>query len=651
VESSFVTELVPELVVIENSGKKRVVFVRENTAEGIVYKSDHLRFIQRTNFTEAQVEFQLFCSFLDEIRIQKLSLLFAFVFSECTYLNRNYAWERLSSRQVVINDLSPFQIFVNRDNQNYIISSTGIFFCPVILSKNGREARLEIVLDYPALHPHCFFHKGKKRVDPVSTWHSGEQIEISFTISKAAQRSSTKHLPLVSRYPGGARACYIITDHPDFDTGKKLQVFLKGENDIGGWLGKNLRMTKGVFKLRSDPQFRKKSDSLEDTEYLNLIQELHKSGSEIAPHALSHSGNLTPEMFEKGLQELSREFHPQTWIDHGTYIKYCYSVGGAESSQYRLIDHLNELRYQAIWSYYDLPIEPAFSLNHLSLKRSTLSFYFNMIVEKIRKGNTVVAFHYLRNWFRIQAANNILLAAVDSLSAIGEWMYRSLKRPMNFLKLFRKLRSKLKENLVVALNDKGNGLNPREIISFSPILFGLPRKPFYFTDSQELVLFTTSEATHTEDAYTIQNLDNLIDEYGLHIGHTYLLNSLSHLKGILRVHANSISLSPGWVNFVEYLSAKTNEGKIWNCPLAEFAKYLKALKKVRVSYDEECRLYLTNLGKDEVRGLSAFVDSGVPVQNIRWNDKAPENMRSYADRHVIWGNLRPAEQVVVEAGA
>src|SRR4030095_6638374 len=111
------------------------------------------------------------------------------------------------------------------------------------------------------------------------------------------------------------------------------KVFLHGNNN-DGWLGRGLKISKGVFTLGPRPGEPVKNSSLEDEEYFSLIKTLFSDGSEIVPHALKSKGQLSRDEFMGAMNKLSALFHPRTWIDHGSYLKYCYSQGAKENPNY-----------------------------------------------------------------------------------------------------------------------------------------------------------------------------------------------------------------------------------------------------------------------------------------------------------------------------
>ncbi len=400
---------------------------------------------------------------------------------------------------------------------------------------------------------------------------------------------------------------------------------------------------------RSSNEIKKKSDSLEDPEYYGLIRKLYEDGSEIAPHALSHSGNLLPGEFRDNLYAFSSEFHPQTWIDHGAYISYCYTMGGGESPQYRLLDHLAHLGYQAIWSYYDLPKESAYSMNNLSRVTNALPFALKMLIKNVRAGRILPGLHYVRNYLRTRFQNDFLYAVIDSLSATARWIIGSLSGKKNSLKSFRRLRKRLKASLKrLSTGYSLTRIDFGEINGFAPILFGTQKKPFFFTNPEDLFLFTTLKVSHPRDVYRSCQLDSLLEEYGLHIGHTYLLGHSPHLNGAFVKEGAQLALSADWMNFVDYLSLKKETGELWNPCMSEFTEFIRSLKRVRFVYGKENKLILSNEGEEPVKNITVFIDASIPVQNILWNGKTPLNIRSYAERHVVWGDLGAAGEVVIQ---
>ncbi|HEX9049476.1 MAG TPA: hypothetical protein VF841_02985 [Anaeromyxobacter sp.] len=123
---------------------------------------------------------------------------------------------------------------------------------------------------------------------------------------------------VVERWPAGARAAVVITDHADRTDPAALRAVLWGSSDpraeggVGaGLLGRGLKLTRTFFAHS------RQGGALDDPEIHVLAEELEASGSEVALHS------VTPERDDRaavreGLAEAG-PFHPATWVDHEPY--------------------------------------------------------------------------------------------------------------------------------------------------------------------------------------------------------------------------------------------------------------------------------------------------------------------------------------------
>lgn len=279
-------------------------------------------------------------------------------------INRQYKLQGLNG-EVWNNDLTPLYIQYQYDGQHYLLNNIqGMFSYSV--KEEGEHLGLNIYLDAAAMHPAWSHRESERKSDAVRLSPAGHNYSLSFSISEIDTQVPP---PVLSRYPSGAEACFVITDHCDYDQSDTMHTFLYGSNGNGGWLGKGLKMTKGVFTLKSDYKKEELAATLQDDDYKQLIADLFNDGSEIAPHALNQSGQISKEVFDVAFTAISSEYDCHTWIDHGSYQKYTYSVGGGEN-EYKLADRLKEYSYSSLWSYHDAPIDSTQSLNIFSVGRS-----------------------------------------------------------------------------------------------------------------------------------------------------------------------------------------------------------------------------------------------------------------------------------------
>lgn len=156
-------------------------------------------------------------------------------------------------------------------------------------------------------------------------------------------------LPVVlERWPAGARAAVVITDHADRTDPEALRAVLWGSSSpsadrTGGLLGRGLRITRTFFVHGP-------GGSLDDPESRALADDLQAAGSEVALHSIS-SERDGREAVGAGLLDAAR-WAPVTWIDHEPYTN-CEALsaqGWQEGGPYGIRDLLVAAGFRWIWA-------------------------------------------------------------------------------------------------------------------------------------------------------------------------------------------------------------------------------------------------------------------------------------------------------------
>jgi hypothetical protein len=409
-------------------------------------------------------------------------------------------------------------------------------------------------------------------------------------------------------YPFAARAAFVLTDHCDFDNEEKLNTFLYANNN-DGWLNKGLKISKGVFALGPKEGEPKKNASLEDADYKSLIEILFKDGSEIIPHALKSKGQLSTVEFHSALQILKEQFHSATWIDHGSYLKYCYSQGAKENPDYLLVDTLKKYGYNNLWSFHDVNLEANDNLNIFATKQI---FPFKVLLLSIKyffTGKWLVSAHYLRSIIHRNYSKNIVVEYLMYAMAGTKGIFINLKnRKYTLLKDI----SVYFKSLFTFNSHKNNSPVPYksdDVLKFCAPLFLEDRRPLAQYAKGDLLMFSTFETTHLVDIYNKKALDKLIAEYGTHIGHTYILNDLPYINSIFKKKKGKYFLAEKWVIFLNVLSGYVKEKKIWNPNMSEYADYIIALQSVSLNYISETEAELINENANDIKGYTMITPS------------------------------------------
>jgi hypothetical protein len=159
-------------------------------------------------------------------------------------------------------------------------------------------------------------------------------------------------LPVVlERWPGGARAAVVFTDHADRTDPDALRAVLWGDSDLraeggpgAGFLGRGLHVTRSFFVRGA------RRGGLDDPDTRNLADELAAEGSEVALHSISPDRDGR-DAVRAGLA-LSARWRPVTWIDHEPYTN-CEAIaseGWRAGGPYGIRDLLDDARFRWIWA-------------------------------------------------------------------------------------------------------------------------------------------------------------------------------------------------------------------------------------------------------------------------------------------------------------
>ncbi len=507
--------------------------------------------------------------------------------------------------------------------------------------QQGNTVLINVIIDAPYLHPAWDYSKWQRFSTAAPILKKGETYKIGFDLFEFKTNQPVAVLKK-SSYPFGYKSAFILTDHCDFDTTEKLQTFLYGNNN-NGWLNRGLKITKGVFALDAKSAEQKKSDSLENEEYKKLIEALFDDGSEIVHHALKHSGQLTKEEFHITFDSFAQKFSPKTWIDHGSYIKYCYSQGAKENPDFMLIETMKKHQYNNLWSFDDVNIDANQTLNILTNTKSFPTELVKEVFKKIFSGKFLIAGHYFRTIIHRNYSKNIV---IDFL------MYAIANTKNIFINLQKRKGSFFKDCVTYVKNVlKFNQFRNKEVVpyisanvlNFAQPLYLETRKPFTQYQQSDILMFYTFETTHLVDIYHRKSLEKLIQENGTHIGHTYILNDLPYINSIFKKDHNKYLLAEKWISFLDALQEKVQSKEIWNANMGEYAAYNILLQNIIIEYSFEGNCIIKNDNETNVDGFT-FITSPKENLNIQ-NQKASP---SFTDRHYNYYILNlPAQSTIV----
>lgn len=493
-------------------------------------------------------------------------------------------------------------------------------------SHSKQELVYRFIIDAPFLHPAWDLSKGKASIAaPVVS----KGTSYFFELDIYAFNKDALFLPLQAfMYPNAKRSCFILTDHCDFDKTEKLQSFLYGENK-NGWLGRGLKITKGVFALGFGENDVKKSDALNDPAYFRLVKLLHEDGSEIVPHALKSRGQLSSDTFSNAMEFMYENWKPKTWIDHGSYLLYCYSQGGKFNPDYRLIDSLKKYRYNNLWSFHDIGLDAAETLNIYTNKRKLPFHSIGLILKNLFSGNFFIAMHFFRSIFHRNYSKNIFIDFMIYAMAGTKYIIMPSKTSETVLQKIKVYFKNLR-NFKTTYVPQHLPYREKDILQFCAPIYTEERRPLAQMTDGDLLMFMTFETTHLDDIYNRKKLDQLVSEYGLHIGHTYILNTLPYLNHIFKIKNEKYSLKKNWVRFLEILSAYVANNNTWNPNMGEYISYTTSLLKVKIIYVSSDHIIITNNNAETVYGYT-FVLPVLMKGELFMNGK--KTVESYKDKN------------------
>lgn len=234
----------------------------------------------------------------------------------------------------------------------------------------GRDrVDLELLLDDAASHPFAVYEQCRDRLPPAPVdWAqlerkrpldrlvrpAGSEVHAHATLHLL--ESGAAGLPLiVERWPAGARAAFVVTDHADHTDPAALRALLYGTSDRAdpaygarGLFGHGLRVTKTFFArghtgaLADDPEARA------------LADEIVAHGSEVGAHSITEHAD-TRDAVRDGLGAFD-PWHAVTWIDHGPYTncEALSSRGWEADGPFAIRDLLVAHGYRWVWAATDV---------------------------------------------------------------------------------------------------------------------------------------------------------------------------------------------------------------------------------------------------------------------------------------------------------
>lgn len=398
---------------------------------------------------------------------------------------------------------------------------------------------------------------------PTTSQKSIEKLALLFSKEGAVEYSRSK-------IPFSAVACF--TDHCDFDTVENLELQRNLLKDSG------VTITKGFFLNH----FSKRDDGVSWQNNAEELKKWQEDGHELAYHSLSQSIKSNEESVADFLN-----FKPVanvvTWIDHG-YQLYNFSLieNSKIVAKQAYFEKLESSNITTIWNYTDLGVSTTGVINQLNPTHFTLNNYWKGI-----KGasffNKVQRF--LKNIFYHHYAENKLIGYFKLVShnfknIIFNHKLREIPNLIN--NSFRVLIPVLK--IILCWNYYKN--KPFRFAKYNSVVFP------YIENEKRFTVFQTIDMLDLSHSLAPKNIDLLLKEKGLFIGHTYFSVPMKYHTGRMFIEENTID-EQVLANF-NYLGNKIKNGEIWNPTLNELTVFLSKFEDILLDLDSEGKITVVN---------------------------------------------------------
>lgn len=208
-----------------------------------------------------------------------------------------------------------------------VAGGQGIVAAEVVPGHDRTE--LALILDDRASHPFSVYEQCLPHLPPPPVdWRALEKRRPHDALMRPAgaevRARATLHLPgagaplplIVERWPAGARAALVVTDHADRTDPAALRAVLFGSSDARapatrGLYGHGLQLTKTFFARGGTGTL------ADDAAARALADEIVARGGEVGAHSITDHVDTRAEV-QDGLATFD-PWHVVTWIDHEPY--------------------------------------------------------------------------------------------------------------------------------------------------------------------------------------------------------------------------------------------------------------------------------------------------------------------------------------------
>lgn len=203
------------------------------------------------------------------------------------------------------------------------------------LQLDNENKQLLVNLDFEKDHPFLHFPLNPDTTDykldwSKSTFEKGDKRTYSFSVFVGVQQN---HIARFMKNPHGFLSTYIWTEHADFTNMRTNRATYFGSERItqsdsatGGFVKYQIPVSKSVFynnpnkvtnsQVSAGDFTELESSIVEDSLYLDFLEQVWKKGSEICLHT-PENFTSNDENMEEALGFVFDKFRSPSWIDHG----------------------------------------------------------------------------------------------------------------------------------------------------------------------------------------------------------------------------------------------------------------------------------------------------------------------------------------------
>jgi len=190
----------------------------------------------------------------------------------------------------------------------------------------------------------------------------------------------------------------------------------------------------------------------------------------------------------------------------------------------------------------------------------------------------------------------------------------------------------------------------------NPSVLGANTSFFYYnnridddpSDNARIYLWSTLNTKGKPELYyTAANIDSLISQRGVHIGHEYMAGAASenHTWYANPAHGK-IEVSPAFDSELAYIASKRDDGLLWTPTMAQFGNYLKLQQNVLVSNIGRGAYMVTNNNPVPIKGLTLLAEKDAGSVSLDGKELSLAG-GSYKGNKIILPALLPGQTVTL----